>query len=365
MDALPVRKARGFRLVDLCVMVGIFGILTALILAAVQRTREAAALSQCQNNLKQIVLAIHDYGSAYQNALLPLSGAPREDRDGLRIYHPQSMLLTVMPFIDQNTLYFSAMREPSGRTWNATILEYADESQQISQRRELTDSGQPIFSGGFVKSFVCPSDSGNSPTQPVARGWVGCSYAANAQVFGNTPEMTSEAETAASVWHILRSDFNIGNIPDGTANTIFVAERFAVAGVGRTSTPCAWANPSAGGSPLANADALDCPLQPFVGRHGVVWASVCGPGTFFGSGTTADPVGAIAGDGSVAIYPLPEIGVRPTLASTDGRAQSQHSLVVQLAMGDGSVRSVSGQVSQPTWVRAICPNDQMVLDEER
>jgi type II secretory pathway pseudopilin PulG len=364
MDDLPVRTARGFRLVDLLVIVGILGVLAALIIPAIQQVQEAAARTQCQNNLKQMTLAIHDYASTYNNALPPLSGAPRQDRDGTPLYHPQSMLLTMLPFIEQDHLYPAALREPWGCTWNAPVPEEIDDPGELPRRRTTRDTGQPIYRSAFIKTFVCPSDSSNSATEPTARGWVGSSYAANAQVFGSTPEMTTGSETPATVWNILRSDYNIGNIPDGTANTIFIAERFAVAGSGTGSTPCAWVNPSAGGSALSNTDALGCPLQKFVGQHGDVWASVCGPGMFFGCGTQADPVGAIAGDGSVRMYPLPEIGVRPALAATDGRAQSQHSKVLQVGMGDGSVRGVSRQVGQAPWVRVISPNDGTSLGEK-
>jgi competence protein ComGC len=339
MDDFDIRRPRGFRLIDLCVGIVILGILAALVVPAIQRTRDAAACTQCQNNLKQIVLGIHDYASTYNNALPSLSSAPRQDFGSVATYHPQSLFFTIMPFIECCSMYKDGMLEPTGQTWKG-IDAY---------------TRGPIFSTSFSFASICPTDSSNSRTQPTAHGWVGSSYAANAQVFGSTPETATDSQTPLVVWNILHSDYNIGNIPDGTSNTIFIAERFALAGPVTASTPCAWTNPPAGGSLFGDTDALGCPLQTFVGRHGVVRASVCGPGVFFGCGTREDPVGAIAGDGSVPMYPLPEIGVRPVLASTDGRAQSQHSTVVQVGMGDGSARGVSRKVSQVTWVRAISP----------
>jgi prepilin-type N-terminal cleavage/methylation domain-containing protein len=85
---------RAFTLVELLVVIAIIGILIALLLPAVQAAREAARRSQCQNNIKQIGLAIHNFHDARQ-AVPP--GCLYRDRP--------SFFVLVLPYLEANSLY--------------------------------------------------------------------------------------------------------------------------------------------------------------------------------------------------------------------------------------------------------------------
>src|SRR6185369_3767499 len=112
-----LRRWRGFTLIELLVVIAIIAILIALLVPAVQKVREAAARAQCQNNLKQMGLAMHNYHDTkkefppgdssdytpYGTITFPQAGtAPANTYSG---GWGSSWIVFILPYVEQSTLY--------------------------------------------------------------------------------------------------------------------------------------------------------------------------------------------------------------------------------------------------------------------
>src|SRR5437762_3699087 len=93
---------RGFTLIELLVVIAIIAVLIGLLLPAVQKVREAAARLQCQNNLKQIGLALHNYESV--NGFWPAQSTSPPTAKGTA--PPRGSWITrILPYIEQGAVY--------------------------------------------------------------------------------------------------------------------------------------------------------------------------------------------------------------------------------------------------------------------
>lgn len=228
--AAPSARRCGFTLVELLVIIGITGILLALILPAMQRSRESARSVDCQNRLRQIGLALHNYHAAFE--VFPPGGV-----------HVTTKAPGTVPSGNQLT---------DGRApWTVLILPWLDEQPRyerfdldstFSTRFDLRRATpEPNFTEQYrpLSKYQCPSDVNSSASA------THCNYAACQG--GGTPDDAAE-QTSGPVPRLFfdnglffhNSSSSLGDITDGTTHTILVGETKYVGTPAGFSTTEAW-----------------------------------------------------------------------------------------------------------------------------
>ena len=165
---LPVRHSRnrlGFTLVELLVVIAIIGILIALLLPAVQKVRDAANRIKCQNNLKQLGIALHAYHDTYQQ----FPWVAKYDQEGTYTWTQN-----IFPFVEGSTQYngYPGLLNPFQRSW----LSLDSSSNGVPAPFSCPAIWQQdayLARINLPKVFTCPSDAGpdayqaNPPDDPL------------------------------------------------------------------------------------------------------------------------------------------------------------------------------------------------------
>jgi prepilin-type N-terminal cleavage/methylation domain-containing protein/prepilin-type processing-associated H-X9-DG protein len=214
-----MRRSRwGFTLIELLVVIAIIAILIGLLLPAVQKVREAAARTKCQNNLKQMVLAAHNYESAFNRfppgaGPLPVkpNGPPTVGNFPSGSQRP-TVHAQILPYVEQSAKY------------NQFNLEY--DVHQAPENEVARQSDVPIY--------LCPSDNSDGywSTSIGSPAYGRTNYHAN---IGRQAHPTRRDEATNGIFFVEFTNDQvrlnnrpgavaIADVKDGTSNTAMFAE---------------------------------------------------------------------------------------------------------------------------------------------
>ena len=323
----PLRKMRGFTLIELLVVIAIIAILIGLLLPAVQKVREAAARSQCQNNVKQISLATVNCADTHQGILPGDAGAYPTFIPGGSPYNGDGgVMFHILPYVEQDNLYKTTLGpEP---TWGGSSCRNGNQALTYSQWNSN------LLNKTLVKSFVCPSD----PT--LGTQWSGnqsvSSYGFNGQV--HTQAICVGASQGGGLWGSQRRFPSY--ITDGTSNTLAYTEK--------------------------EITQYGVPYTGQLPDQGMNYYPDWGPILFSSFEPSGQPGPNGAPPAAAMFLIQPKMGCNATGQGTGGCApgyapSTGHTGGIMVAMYDGSVRLVAQGTSLTTWWAAITPQNGDLL----
>lgn len=293
----PRFRRAGFTLIELLVVIAIIAVLIALLLPAVQQARESARRTQCKNNLKQIGLALHNYHDTAKCFPFAIGGTGNK----------YSALSQMLGQLDQAPLYM-----------------------QIDFSRQITDAVNTAPKLVNVSMFRCPSDGPN----PLPSGGGATNYVPNK---GSSVLWQDPNANGVIYWF---SSTRIGDIIDGTSQTVAFSERTITDGSNGISTPDAdtylsSANPQSADEAMKLCAAVDI-------------TNLANQFPQFMGGPWMDGKNAYQ---HVSPPNSRSCGFQPS-AKASMSASSRHTGGVHSLMADGAVRFITSSVDLGIW-RAI------------
>jgi prepilin-type N-terminal cleavage/methylation domain-containing protein/prepilin-type processing-associated H-X9-DG protein len=234
------RSRKAFTLIELLVVIAIMGVLVGLLLPAVQKVREAASRAKCQNHLKQVGLALHNYESAQRRfppGYVDGNNDPNVTPDG-DVGPGWGWCAHLLPYIEQDTIYKQIdFKQPVGAGVNAQISQFTIPIFLCPS--DAFDQPVPIYDSTFSQPFTTVAH-GNYVG---CAGWVECFNGATGNIQSGQgddglPGIYGFGGRGV-FWRNSRT--RVADVLDGMSNTIFAGERSA------NHSPSTWTGAVPGG----------------------------------------------------------------------------------------------------------------------